>query len=197
LDKGEGVTGMPPILAFQSVVDATVSTKALVKVLFKRLVSEGHELVLFDIDRSAHMEPFLAYDPVDDIKQLFADPQLPFTTTLLTNVSSDSQEIYARHRFAGPSKVAGEQLELIWPDDIYSLSHTALPFSPDDPVNGAKAPQDRKLVYLGRKDLRGERGLFIVPATELLRLSYNPFYSYLEKRVVDFLKQSERTQLKE
>ena len=194
LDKGNGVTGMPPVLAFQSVVDATVSIKAVVKVLFKRLASEGHELVLFDVDRSAHIEPFLAYDPVEEIKQLFADPQLPFTTTLLTNISPESQEIYARHRAAGPAKVTGERLELAWPDDIYSLSHTALPFSPDDPVNGAKAPLKQQLVYLGRIDLRGERGLFIVPATELLRLSYNPFYSYIEKRIIDFIRQAEPVQ---
>jgi alpha-beta hydrolase superfamily lysophospholipase len=196
LDKGNGVTGLPPILAFQSVVDATVSIKALVQVLFKRLADEGHELVLFDIDRSDHVEPFLAYDPVEDIKQLFADSQLPFTTTLLTNIEPDTQEIYARHRLAGPTKVTSEKLGLAWPDGIYSLSHTALPFPPDDPVNGEKAPKDRKLVYLGRKDLRGERGLFIMPATELLRLSYNPFYSYIEKRVVDFLQHADRAQAK-
>ena len=194
LDKGSGVTGMPPILAFQSVVDATVSTRALVKILFKRLASEGHELVLFDVDRSAHIEPFLVYDPVEDIKQLFAEPQLPFTTTLLTNFSPESQAIYARRRLAGPAKVTGERLKLAWPDDIYSLSHTALPFSPDDPVYGAKAPQERKLVYLGRIDLRGERGLFIVPAAELLRLSYNPFYAYIEKHVSEYLERQPRHQ---
>ena len=188
LDKGNGVSGIPPVLAFQSVADATVSTKALVKVLFKRLASERHELVLFDVDRSAHIEPFLAHDPVEDIKQLFAEPQLPFTTTLLTNISPDTQEVYARQRAAGPTRVTGERLGLTWPNDIYSLSHTALPFSPDDPVNGARAPAKQQLIYLGRIDLRGERGLFIVPAAELLRLSYNPFYSYIQKRVVDFIR---------
>lgn len=187
LDEGKGVTGMPPILAFQSIVDATVSTKALVKVLFKRLSEEGHELVLFDIDRSAHFESFLVYDPVEDIKQLFADPQLPFATTLLTNVDPDSNEIYAHHRFAGTTKVTGERLGIAWPNDVYSLSHTALPFSPDDPVNGEKAPPNQKLVYLGRIDLRGERGLFIVSASEILRQKYNPFYSYLENRVIRFV----------
>ena len=187
LDEGKGVSGMPPILAFQSVVDATVSTKSLVKVLFKRLAPEGHELVLFDIDRSAHFESFLVYDPVEDIRQLFAEPRLPFATTLLTNIDPDSQEIIARHRFAGPTKVTDEKVDFAWPRGIYSLSHTALPFSPDDPVNGEKALQDRKLVYLGRIDLRGERGLFIVPAAEMLRQRYNPFFSYMEKRIITFI----------
>lgn len=197
LDQGNGVTGLPPVLAFQSVVDTTVSTRALVQVLFKRLASEGHELVLFDVDRSAHIEPFLAYDPVDDIKQLFDEPQLPFTTTLLTNISPESQKIYARRRAAGPARVTGEQLDLAWPNDIYSLSHIALPFSPDDPVNGARAPVKQQLVYLGRIDLRGERGLFIVPASELLRLSYNPFYSYIEKRILEFIRQAEPVEEKQ
>jgi alpha-beta hydrolase superfamily lysophospholipase len=187
LDEGNGVSGVPPIVAFQSVVDATVSTKALVQVLFKRLASEGHELVLFDVDRSAHFESFLVYDPVEDIKRLFADPYLPFATTLLTNLDPDSREIIARHRFAGQTRVSDEKLNLTWPDEIYSLSHTALPFRPDDPVNGEKRPRDQKLVYLGRIDLRGERGLFIVPAAEMLRQKYNPFYKYMEERIVTFI----------
>lgn len=187
LDKGHGVTGMPVVLAFQSVVDATVSTQALVKILFKRMAAEGHELVLFDIDRSAHIEPFIAYDPVNNIKELFAEPVLPFTTTILTNISEETQEIYARRRLAGPAKVSGERLGLVWPDGIYSLAHTALPFSPDDPLYGASAPKKQNLIYLGRIDLRGERGLFIVPAAELLRLSYNPFYAYIENRIIMLL----------
>ena len=41
----DGVKGMPPILAFQSVADATVSTPAVIDALFKRLAAQGHELV--------------------------------------------------------------------------------------------------------------------------------------------------------
>ena len=43
--------GVPPILAFSSIVDATVSTPALVSNLFQQLPAVGHELVLFDINR--------------------------------------------------------------------------------------------------------------------------------------------------
>jgi hypothetical protein len=136
---------MSTVLAFQSVVDATVftRTRALVKVLFKRLAAEGHELVLFDIDHSAHIEPFISVDPLNDIKNLFAEPVLPFTTTLLTNISPETQEIYAQHRLAGPAKVTGTRLGLTRPDGIYSLAHTALPFSPNDPVYGSHAPKEK------------------------------------------------------
>ncbi len=38
---------VPPIIAFQSMVDATVSTRALIQGLFARLHHGRHELVLF------------------------------------------------------------------------------------------------------------------------------------------------------
>ena len=43
--KAGGVAGMPRVLAFQSVADATVSTPAVVSALFDRLAPEGHALV--------------------------------------------------------------------------------------------------------------------------------------------------------
>ncbi len=48
LEEGGKLNGFPPILAFSSVVDATVSTSALIRGLFERLPAAGHELVLFD-----------------------------------------------------------------------------------------------------------------------------------------------------
>jgi alpha-beta hydrolase superfamily lysophospholipase len=57
------LAAFPPVLAFSSVVDATVSTPALVRNLFDRLPQGGHELVLFDINRMAEMEPIMTSDP--------------------------------------------------------------------------------------------------------------------------------------
>ena len=64
---------VPPILAFQSVVDATVTAPALVNNLFDRLPAisseQGnshqihHELVLFDINRYAEIEPMMKDNP--------------------------------------------------------------------------------------------------------------------------------------
>jgi hypothetical protein len=41
---------------------------------------------------------------------------------------------------------------------------------------------------LGSLELRGERGVFGIPASLMLRLRHNPFFSYVEKRVSDFVK---------
>ena len=44
---------MPPILTFQSVVDFTVSTPAVISALYALLPANGSELVLFDLNRAA------------------------------------------------------------------------------------------------------------------------------------------------
>ena len=49
---------MPPVLAFQSVVDTTVSTAAVAFELLDRLPAGRNELVLFDLNRQAGIDAF-------------------------------------------------------------------------------------------------------------------------------------------
>jgi pimeloyl-ACP methyl ester carboxylesterase len=69
-------------------------------------------------------------------------------------------------------------------DSIYSLSHVALPFPIDDPIYGGEG-RGRELgsVSLGRLSARGEKGVLIVPAEVLMRMTWNPFFPYLARRV--------------
>lgn len=50
---------LPPILTFQSVVDFTVSTRAIISALYAHLPANGSELVLFDLNRNAKFGPLL------------------------------------------------------------------------------------------------------------------------------------------
>src|SRR6185312_340210 len=50
---------LPPMLTFQSVVDFTVSTPAVISGLYDRLPANGSELVLFDLNRAAGVSPLL------------------------------------------------------------------------------------------------------------------------------------------
>ena len=43
-------------------------------------------------------------------------------------------------------------------------------------------------IQLGGIALRGERGVLQMGALDILRLRWNPFDSYLERRVIEFLK---------
>jgi hypothetical protein len=62
-----------------------------------------------------------------------------------------------------------------------------LPFPPDDPLYGRFAPLEDNQIFLGDLALKGERGLLKIPEEWLLRMRYNPFYSYLEERVLDWV----------
>lgn len=178
---------MPRILAFSSVVDATVSTPALVENLFERLPAGGHELVLFDINREAENEALMVWDPGAIVEALQRDTSRKFVLSIVTNESEHSPAVKVQTRRPGDAGASGTNLGLSWPDDLYSLAHVALPFAADDPVYGGLAPKDSAGIHLGAMALRGERGVLGVSAGEMLRLRWNPFFPYVERRVHDFL----------
>jgi alpha-beta hydrolase superfamily lysophospholipase len=183
----EGMQRLPPMLVFQSAADATVSAAAVVQTLLRRLAPAGHELVAFDVNRNAEVDVLLTPNAAPGVRELLEAPSLPFDLTVIRNAGPDSASLVALHRAAGQTEVTREETGLKWPAEVFSLSHVAIPFPPDDPIYGARDPDDPKVIYLGRPELFGERGLLAVPAADLLRLRYNPFYGYLEARVLAFM----------
>jgi pimeloyl-ACP methyl ester carboxylesterase len=177
----------PPVLAFQSVADATVSTSALVRGLFDRLPAGEHELVLFDINRMAEIEPIMHRDPAADVAELFADSDRDFGLSLVTNTQTRSRRVEVRMKPAGDAPEERQDLGMSWPEDVYSLSHVALPFSGLDSLYGGFGPGKSPGIHLGDLALRGERGLLLISAGDMLRLRWNPFYPYLEWRLLSFI----------
>ena len=189
LSTGGAVQGMPPILAFQSVADATVSPHAVLDALFLHLAPEGHELVAFDINRHADVLPLLSHSITEVRPRLLDAPPMPVDFTLVVNAHPETDEVIALRRPANSSTVESHPLNLTWPSSVYSLSHVALPFSSDDPVYGAQQPQESDLIFLGDVDLRGERGLLSVSPAMFTRLRHNPFMPYVEQRITEFVTQ--------
>lgn len=181
------LTDFPRVLTFQSAVDATVSASALVRDLFARLPEGGHELVVFDLNRTADIEPLLHKDPKDEFPKLRDDPARTYSICLVGNETDQNQRVVARHWLPGQSGFSMTDLGLIWPRGFYSLTHVALPFREDDPVYGASPPEESQGIHLGALALRGEKGVLRVPASDMLRLRWNPFYSYLEQRTLEHL----------
>ncbi len=177
----------PRILAFQSVADATVSTSALIAAFFRSVVPGKHELVLFDINRQA--DAAALYLPgIADVRQgLLSGPPLPFDLTIIANVNEQSGRLAAVHRTAASGEVAEQDTDLAWPNGVFSLSHVALPFAPDDPVYGSGRPSSRERIYLGAVDVRGERGVLAVSPANLIRLRHNPFFEFMAQRIERFL----------
>jgi len=67
---------------------------------------------------------------------------------------------------------------------VFSLSHIALPFPPDDPVYGSEPPAGGgQSVSLGRLSPRGEKAVLTVPIDTLMRVGWNPFFPYMSSRI--------------
>jgi len=188
LSQTDQAASFPPVLVFKSAVDATVSIDAVVDRLLARLPDNGNELVLFDINRSAVHSILLVSDPGPITSRLMQDDSLPFAITLVANDSPTSASIVKRFKPPFSGEVThSEDLDLEWPQGIISLSHVALPFSPDDPLYGQFRPQQKGTLYLGQIAIRGERGLMKLSNDWLLRLRFNPFYSVVEDRVTEWV----------
>lgn len=182
------IESLPPTLVFLSTVDATVSTAAVIDNLLRHLARDRHELVLFDINRHAVKSTLLISDPGALTGRVLADATLPFAVTLITNESPASRQVVARRKLPFSAAASEpEPLGLTWPRGVISLSHVALPFPPDDPLYGQRPPGNEDLLFLGDIAIKGERNLLKLPGEWPLRLRHNPFYGYLETRVLQWL----------
>ena len=59
LARTNALDSMPPVLTFQSVIDFTVSTPAILTALYAFLPDNGSEIVLFDVNRTVKFGPLL------------------------------------------------------------------------------------------------------------------------------------------
>ena len=184
-DEGGKLDQLPPILAFQSVLDATVSIEALLEGLFRHLPDKKHELILFDLNRERDFKAFLKKDPKPVLKELADGMRRNFTLSIVGNLSPKTMDVGVVRQVPG-EKATRTPLGLAWPEETFSLSHVALPFPDSDPIYGNKA-SDASRVHLGDLAVRGERGKLRISASDMLRLRHNPFYPYLEKRLVEFI----------
>ncbi|HEY1435406.1 MAG TPA: alpha/beta fold hydrolase [Thermoanaerobaculia bacterium] len=175
---------LPPILAFASLVDSTVDTWATVDALFGNLQDNGSELVLFDVNRSAVALGFLENNFDDRLAALVAHGGRHYFLSLVTNARPGSPEAIVRTVAPGSTTVVDRPLGLAWPPQIFSLSHLAVPFRPDDPLFGIAPDMTTDYgVRLGLMAPRGERGVLTVPIDQWMRLNCNPFYPFLEAEV--------------
>jgi alpha-beta hydrolase superfamily lysophospholipase len=179
---------LPPILVMKSTVDATVSTTAVVDQLLLRLAPRRHELVLFDINRLAPASSLLVEDPAPLTRRLIDDRELPFALTLVTNTTPDTRAVSAFYKKPlARGNTRSEDLGMEWPPAVFSLSHVALPFPPNDPLYGNTPPRECNTLFLGQQAVQGERGILKISGDFLLRLRHNPFYDYLERRTLAWI----------
>jgi hypothetical protein len=183
---------MPPILAMQSAIDATVVVPKLITVLFDRLPSgRASELVLFDVNHVAWLDNLVNLSFEREIRPRLQRKDLPFTLTLVVNAATNSLAVKAQTR-AGDSwtEVA---LKESWPKDVFSLSHIAVPFPPTDPVYGTAEATRQSGLPLGSLTMRGEHGALMISDAMLIRQRHNPFYPFMADHIVKWLATNTKT----
>ena len=185
--KAGPIQGFPPTLVFLSTVDATVKAEAVVDVLLGRLAAGDNELVLFDVNREARVQPLLVTDPGPLTQRLLGTPQRPYALTVVTNVNPRTEQVKEMHADAKTGRQTVRLLDLAWPAGVFSLSHVALPFPPDDPLYGYESLEGTNHVQLGRIEAHGENGVLEIPGWMLTRQRSNPFHAYVLQRIDDFV----------
>ena len=184
--NGAGRMGeMPPVLAMQSIVDSTVVVPKLITVLFDRLKSEASELFLFDIDRVDKLSNLFNLSFERKIFPKLKRTDLPYTLTMLKNVSGNSRQVVVQSRDGESWTEQATDLE--WPDGVVSLSHIAVPIPPQDRIYGTRESTSNTGLSLGSVRIRAEPSALLLSGSLFVRCRHNPFYKFMEDRVVSWL----------
>ncbi len=178
---------LPPLLTFHSVLDSTVQSEAVVRRLYDGLPVNGSELVLYDLNRWNVLAPLFRRSQLDGVAALFEAGPRPYTLSVISNRDPATREVDRIWLAPGSETPAREPIDAAFPPEVFSLSHTALPFRCDDPVYGTEPRQDEDFgVRLGTLALRGERNALQVSMEQLARLNCNPFFDDMAARVLEW-----------
>ncbi len=166
-----------------------METNATIQRLYSQLENLESELVIFDVNRTDRLSLFIPAANSSPLRQLAADDDLPYRLTVITNVVGNAQQVAQKSKPPRSGIIETSPLPLRWPRGLYSLSHVAIPFAADDPVYGTGDDQQGDYVglSLGTLQPRGETQLLTVSLPQLMRLRHNPFFDYVEQRVVEVI----------
>ena len=109
---------------------------------------------------------------------------LPISVTILSNHSTKDERISEFRLGKGSTEYEISPTRLVWPTAVYSLSHIAIPFRPDDPQYGKEGKA------IGTYHPLGERNVILLGPDYFQRLRYNPFYEYQQRRIKSWLAES-------
>src|SRR5499427_9382552 len=102
---------LPPVLTFQSVLDFTVSTPAILNALYSNLPDNGSEIVLFDVNRSLKFAPLLRSSSYVAVEQPVPKTPQPYRFTVITT-DGDSDATVERSIAPGELEAKVRPLEI-------------------------------------------------------------------------------------
>jgi len=179
LFSGMTESRLPPMLVFQSIVDATVSTPAVMRFMLN-VQPNHHQVVFYDFNRyQVYTELFLT--KFEAAAYFLAMAPTSLDITLISNTSASTQQVSAYQIFPEEPGFQKSPIGLSWPKAVYSLSHIALPFAPLDTAYGEVG------TAISRARPLGERNVLSISPDYFQRLRYNPFFDYQASRIKSWL----------
>lgn len=189
--KDKTLQQLPPVLTFQSVLDATVKTAAIEHYFYRHLPHNHSELVLFDINRHEDFTPITKPSATNFMRKTFAPGPRPYDLVKIANRNPTTMEVSEWRQPAGTQTEQERPLGLSFPTGVFSLSHVALPFPINDPTYGLEPNMEEFYgIRLGSLHLLGEINTIIIKADAGMRLYSNPFYPYMQERITQWLEVS-------
>ncbi|MCL2673585.1 MAG: alpha/beta hydrolase [Alphaproteobacteria bacterium] len=178
---------LPPVIAFQSIVDYTVSTPALINDLYRYIPDNGSELVLFDINRDVKFIPLVRPVFINMLSIMLPDLPQDYRITVIGSDGLGDSSAVERTVPPGGSYFTARNLGLIYPPEVFSLSHISLPFPENDSLYGSSPDPETKNEFginLGLvSHAQGERGVLEINTNLFFRIASNPLFPYLEERI--------------
>ena len=120
------------------------------------------------------------------LSSLLGPPPRTYRVSVISNAGTSDGAVAERVTEPGFTAEKVRPLGLQFPPGVFSLSHIALPFPPDDPLYGSHKPVGSRPEFgisLGAAALRGETSVLVVTLDTVMRLTYDPFFSYLMERI--------------
>ena len=176
---------LPSIIAFQSLVDATVISEDLLE-MYNKIGTSKDKLFLFDINRM--YRDFIRNDVLNiDLRHIdFEQNDKPQLHMLINKVKLDSIDdpftcgVY-KHGNDDELIDVYPELHTAWPDEFFAMSHVGVPIAPKDKFYGASS-------ILGDMAVHGERDVLLVASDDFMRIRYNPFFDLMTMEIRDFIK---------
>jgi alpha-beta hydrolase superfamily lysophospholipase len=191
LDNPAKMNSLPPILTFQSLVDNTVNSDAVVSRLYRRLPHNGSDLVVYDVNRNSTVIHLMRKMPPDPIEFFKNSAPHNYDVTVLRSSSPHDLKVVASSMAAGADTFSDmdTDMDMKWPLAMFSLSHIAIPFPAIDPLygDGNSGGRNDARVVLGAIAPRGELGVLSLSSDYFFRARYNPFYSFQAHFMHDWL----------
>ncbi len=127
--------------------------------------------------------------PRDVVEYFESTAPHDFSVSVLRNRDRSTNALDTYTLATGETGATPESTDHAWPPGIYSLSHIAIPFRPDDIVYGVGTSNngDDLDLKLGALSPRGEAGVLMLTSDYFLRTRHNPFYAYQARALIDWI----------